>query len=83
MKGVCHMLCPKCSAEMAEGFIDNLKSPIFWKTMEYQDNIIARFAKKWPGRIQLGDGDWLTGWQVTAFYCSACKLVLIDDVKAP
>ena len=25
------MLCPKCSSEMAEGFIDNAKCPVYWK----------------------------------------------------
>ena len=75
------MLCPKCSTEMAEGFIDNVKCPVFWKALGYRDNFITWYAKKRPGRIQLGEGDFLMGGRVSAFYCSACPLVLIDDVR--
>ena len=77
------MLCPKCSSEMAEGFIDNAKCPVFWKALGYRDNFITWYAKKRPGRIQLGEGDFLMGGRVSAFYCSACPLVLIDDVRQP
>ena len=77
------MLCPKCSSEMAEGFIDNVKCPVFWKELGYRDNFFTWYSKRRPGRIQLGDGDFLTGGRVSAFYCSTCNLVLINDVRQP
>lgn len=77
------MLCPKCSAEMEAGFIDNAKCPVFWKKEGYRDNFITWYDRKRPGRIQLGDGNFLLGGEVTAYYCSSCRLVLIDDIRQP
>lgn len=75
------MLCPKCSAEMTEGFIDNAKCPVYWKPHGYEEDIPSFHSRKRGGKLQLGDGDYLLGGCVTAFYCSVCDLVLIDDIR--
>ncbi len=75
------MLCPKCSSEMAEGFIDNAKCPLYWKPQGYEEDILSFCSRTHGGKIQLGDGGYLLGGYVTAFYCSVCDLVLIDDIR--
>ena len=77
------MLCPKCSAEMAEGFIDNKKCPVYWKPQEYDHNedIFSFCSRKRGGKLRLGDGGYLLGGYVTAYYCRVCDLVLIDDIR--
>lgn len=67
------MLCPKCSAEMTEGFIDNAKCPLYWKPQGYEEDIFSFHSRK--------HGGYLLGGCVTAFYCSACDLVLIDYIR--
>lgn len=75
------MLWPKCSAEMTEGFIDNAKCPLYRKPQGYEEDIFSFHSGKHGGKLQLGDGGYLLGGCVTAFYCSACDLVLIDDIR--
>ncbi len=70
------MLWPKCSAEMTEGFIDNAKCPLYWKPQGYEEDIFSFYSIKHGGKLQLG-----ARAVVTAFYCSACDLVLIDDIR--
>lgn len=77
------MLCPKCSAEMTEGFIDNVKSPVYWKELGYRDTLIPWRRKNRPVRIQLGEGDFWSGGRVTAYCCRTCNHVLITDVNQP
>lgn len=45
MKRACHMLWPKCSAEMTEGFIDNAKCPLYWKPQGYEEDIFSFYSE--------------------------------------
>lgn len=67
MKRACHMLCPKCSAEMTEGFIDNAKCPLYWKPQWYEEDIISFHSRKHGGKQLLGDGGYLLGGVLPLF----------------
>lgn len=75
------MLWPKCSAEMTEGFIDNAKCPLYRKPQGYEEDIFSFHSGKHVSKLQLGDGGYLLGGCVTAIYCSACDLMLVDDIR--
>lgn len=71
--------CVKCGRDAELGFLDNLKSPVFWKPLGYKPPpLFYRWDKC---LIQLGDGDFWTGGRVDAYYCPNCKLVYIDDLR--
>ena len=56
---------------MQEGFIDNVKVPVYWKEKGF---------KKQGVRIMLGTGDDWYGGSVSAFLCYKCSIVLITDI---
>lgn len=72
--------CFKCGRDTKLGYMDNLRSPVCWKPKEYKQPLFP-FIKRDRRLIQLGDGDFLHGGRVDAYYCSNCQIVFIDDLR--
>lgn len=65
---------------MQEGFIDNVKVPVYWKEKGFKNSLLPYRKKKQGVRIMLGTGDDWYGGSVSAFLCYKCSIVLITDI---
>lgn len=75
-----NMNCPYCHTIMQEGFIDNVKVPVYWKEKGFKNSLLPYRKKKQGVRIMLGTGDNWYGGSVSAFLCYKCSIVLITDI---
>ena len=75
-----NMNCPYCHTIMQEGFIDNVKVPVYWKEKGFRNSLLPYRKKKQGVRIMLGTGDDWYGGSVSAFLCYKCSIVLITDI---
>lgn len=65
---------------MQEGFIDNVKVPVYWKEKGFKNSLLPYRKKKQGVRIMLGTGDDWYGGSVSAFLCYKCSIVLITTL---
>ena len=68
------MNCPYCHTIMQEGFIDNVKVPVYWKEKGFKNSLLPYRKKKQGVRIMLGTGDDWYGGSVSAFLCYKCSI---------
>ena len=71
--------CPCCQYEMEKGYLENRRMPIVWYPAEKEPPFIRFYRKADRERNQhnIGEWDFLTGATAEAYYCPACKIVLL------
>lgn len=69
------MKCPYCGREMRKGYFHASDQPIQWIPEGTKPSIWKMGVAE--GAVQMGDESFWKGYRADAFYCAACKTVII------
>jgi len=70
------MKCPYCEQEMRCGYIHNQTQPVQWIPKGVKSSVWRGGLAK--GAAQLGEDSFWFDSTAQAFYCTACKIVIIS-----
>ena len=71
------MKCPYCGKEMKKGYMTGGSQPVQWIPEGKKPSIWKGVAAK--DGVELGYGDLWDGFKADAFYCQACKVVIVPE----
>ena len=69
------MKCPYCEREMAKGYQYDGGKPVQWIPAASKPSALKGSVAN--GAVPLGDGSVWKGYRAEAFYCAACKMVIL------
>lgn len=69
------MKCPRCAREMRKGYLHNTNQPVQWIPEGSKPSIFKTGVA--DGAVVLGENSFWTGYRADAWYCPACKMIII------
>ncbi len=69
------MKCPYCEREIRKGYLNNTDQPIQWIPEGAKPSIWKTGVAK--AAVVLSEEPFWTGYRADAYYCPACKVVIL------